>query len=178
MISQLLDYTRVRLGGGVKLDRKRCDAEELLRRALAEIESANQGVRFQVESIGEATGDWDADRLSQVFSNLAANSVHHGSGGRPPEVVIDASSHANVTVRFSNPGSIAHELLPNLFEPFRGSENRRSNADGLGLGLYISKQLALAHGGDITVSTSDSSVTFSVVLPRNAETNDTVGQVR
>jgi signal transduction histidine kinase len=168
MIEQLLDFTRIRIGGGLNLDRRRFDVVEILRRVVAEVEAAADGRKFHIESMGDTHGDWDGDRLSQVFSNLAGNAVQHGSKSGPVRVHIDGRAAHAISMSFSNKGLIPETLLSGLFDAFRGTENKRSNANGLGLGLFISKEIVVAHGGDIQVSSKDGESCFTIVLPRSS----------
>jgi len=117
-----------------------------------------------------ATISADADRLLQLFSNLLANALHHGSAGTPVAVgvaTLGQGSAREVVVTVRNHGVIAAELLPTLFDPFRGRENAGSKARGLGLGLFISKQIADAHGARIEVQSSPErgEITFAVHIP-------------
>ena len=67
-----------------------------------------------------------------------------------------------------NAGAIPAEVLPVLFDPFRGSNHKHGRSSGLGLGLFISQQIVLAHAGTIEVTSSEEQGTrFVVRLPRN-----------
>jgi signal transduction histidine kinase len=168
MIDQLLDLTRVRIGKGIPLDLQRTDLSLLLEQVLEETRSANPEWSLRFGPVADVEGDWDADRLSQVFSNLLGNAVQHGS----PEHGIDVRIHSDdplaVRVEVHNAGVIPAELVPHLFEAMSASERHRGKARGLGLGLFISSQIAQAHGGRIEVCSSPSEgTTFAVWLPRS-----------
>ena len=168
MVDQLLDFTRVRIGGGLPLRRHPCNLRELARQTVEEIELANPSWRFVFESAGDLTGHWHGDRLLQVFSNLISNAVQYGSCARPLVVRLDGTApHGPVRVEIQNHGTIPVELLPVLFDPFRSTKHKRDGSRGLGLGLYITEQIVRAHGGEITVSSSeDEGTTFRFLLPR------------
>jgi signal transduction histidine kinase len=169
MIDQLLDFTRLRVGAGIPIERKRCELEPLLRQAIDELEHARPAAQITIDSAGDTSGTWDADRLLQVFSNLVANSVQHGSPSEPARVSVDGSDGASVRVRVHNLGAIPEPLLPRLFEPMAAGERRRDRSQGLGLGLFISREIVKAHGGSIEVQSSEADGTaFTVVLPRSA----------
>jgi PAS domain S-box-containing protein len=169
MIEQLLDFTRARVGGGILLEPSEMDLGALGRHVLAEIEDAHAERSILVETIGNLEGVWDPDRLAQVISNLAGNAVSHGTSAAPVRVVLDGSRGDAVSIRISNDGTIRPEILPVLFEPFRGTSVRRDQARGLGLGLYITQQIVLAHGGTVNVTSSErEGTTFTVELPRRA----------
>lgn len=167
MIEQLLDFTRARAGGGIPLDPTEMDLGALGRQVLDEIEDANPDRTLEVEMSGDLEGTWDADRLAQVISNLAGNAMQHGAPGVPVRVAFDGRDAGAVVMRFQNEGAIRPEVLARIFEPFRSSEQRRERSKGLGLGLYITHQIVLAHGGGIDVaSDDDAGTTFTVTLPR------------
>ncbi len=168
MVDQLLDFTRVRIGGGLALSRQPCDLRELARQTVEEVELANPTWRFVFESSGDLQGHWHGDRLVQVFSNLISNAVQHGSPDRPLVMRLDGTQpHGPVQVEIHNHGTIPDELLPVLFDPFRSTNHKRDGSRGLGLGLFITEQIVRAHGGEIAVSSSKAGgTTFRLRLPR------------
>lgn len=166
MVAQLLDFTRVRIGGGLALNRHPCDLRELARQTVEEIELANPNWRFVFESAGDLTGSWDGDRLVQVLSNLISNAVQHGSPERPLVVRIEGGPD-QIQIEIQNHGAIPAELLPVLFDPFRSTRHKRDGSHGLGLGLFITEQIVRAHGGEIAASSSeDETTTFRFQIPR------------
>jgi two-component system, sensor histidine kinase and response regulator len=170
MIEQLLDLTRARLAGGLGFGQARhhVDVTSLVQRAVEELQPAHPERRIVVLGDGRATTLGDPDRLLQLFSNLVANALHHGHADVPVHVEITASSEE---VRFSvhNGGAIPDELLPTLFDPFRKRPAGRAHSHGLGLGLYISRQIALAHDGSIEVTSSEEAGTrFTLRMPRRS----------
>jgi signal transduction histidine kinase len=174
MIDQLLDFTRIRVGGGLALAPTRLDLDELLYKIKDELEAANPERSIVVEVVGSAVGEWDHDRLLQVFSNLVGNALHHGTDATPVVVRCDGSAPTYVDVSIHNGGVVPAEVLPVMFEPFRGNA-RYQRTRGLGLGLFITQQIVAAHGGTIDVaSTGDLGTTFHLVLPRGARPADPV----
>lgn len=166
MIDQLLDFTRIRVGGGLALAPTRLDLAELLFKIKDELEAANPERSIIIEVAGSAMGEWDHDRLRQVFSNLVGNALHHGSDATPVVIRCDGSATSCVDVSVHNGGVVPAEVLPLMFEPFRGNA-RYQRTRGLGLGLFITQQIVAAHGGTIEVaSTRDQGTTFRLVLPR------------
>lgn len=167
MIDQLLDFTRVRVGSGIPLERRPCDLIPLLRQVADEIRDACPEGTLRVEPAGDTTGNWDADRLAQVFSNLLANAVRHGVVEQGCSVRVDGTATGHVLIEVSNQGAIPPALLPSLFEPMTGGERRGERSQGLGLGLFITQQILKSHGGSIEVcSTEESGTTFTLILPR------------
>ena len=176
MIEQLLDFTRLRVGGGIDVDPKRTDIATLVRQVVDELEATYPDCPVRVTSEGKTTGTWDADRLSQVLSNLVANACQHGDPAAGIRVAIDGDAPGGVRVRVHNMGTIPAALIPQVFEPLTGGQRRRDRSRGLGLGLFISKRIVVAHGGHIEVSSSDAEgTTFTVSLPRFAD--DAAAQV-
>ena len=168
MIEQILDLTRSRLAGGLQMNPASMDLVDTLTRVVDELRLAHPARTLALQS-PPLLGHWDRDRLEQVFSNLIGNAVHYGLPEQP--VTIDGGEDGDVVwVEVHNHGPpIAEELMTSLFSPFRRGdrESRRARTAGLGLGLYISQQIAIAHGGAIAVmSTSSTGTTFRVTLPR------------
>jgi signal transduction histidine kinase len=169
MIDQLLDFTRLRVGAGLPLEPKPCDLLPVLKQVADEVEHANPGWRVRLELEGHGAGAWDLDRLSQVFSNLIGNAVQHGDIEAGVKIRVDGVAPEHLGVEVQNTGTIPAELISKLFEPMAGGERKSERSSGLGLGLFISKQIVEAHGGDIQVFSDDAAGTrFVVVLPRQS----------
>ena len=167
MIDQLLDFTRVRLGGGIAVDPVDVDLAAVVRQVMDELDEANPEWSLRLACHGDTSGRWDPDRLSQVFSNLVANAVRHGRPEHGVGVTLDGRGARAVRVTVHNMGAIPAERLPKLFEPLAGSGRAPDNSQGLGLGLFITRELVCAHGGSIEVcSDDDAGTTFTVTLPR------------
>jgi two-component system, sensor histidine kinase and response regulator len=169
MIEQLLDLTRARLAGGLGFVRARrpCDVAELVVRAADELRGAAGDRQVGVSASGDAHSAGDSTRLLQVFSNLLSNALHHGTPGTPVTVTV-AGLDTEIVVEVRNDGAIPSDLLPRIFDPFRGAR-ASSASQGLGLGLYISQQIVAAHDGTITVASSpETGTAFKVRLPKAA----------
>jgi PAS domain S-box-containing protein len=169
MVAQLLDLTRSRLGGGIVVDRKLIKLDEVVRSAVDELKQVHPMREIQCALTPDVRGEWDAERLAQVVSNLVGNAIQYGDSARPVEVRLTTREReAVLEVRSFGP-PISPDLLPVIFEPYRRGEARSSKARGLGLGLFISHQIVLAHGGRMQVNSSaDAGTTFAVLLPWSA----------
>lgn len=169
MISQLLDFTRIRIGRGILLDRTTVDLAEVARATVEEIGPV-QKCQILIESSGDVTGLWDRDRLFQLLSNLTANACQHGAKGSPVVIRLDGSDADTVHLEVQNSGAVPPELLPVLFEPLRRIGDRlekREGSSGLGFGLFITQQIVLAHGGSVRAESSEEHGTRILVeLPR------------
>jgi signal transduction histidine kinase len=162
MIEQLLDFTRIRTGG-FPIQRTPMELAEICQQGVREIEIAQRRCQIALTVVGDTRGFWDPDRLAQVVSNLVGNAARHGEEGLI-EVIVDGRQNDEVVFTVHNQGVISPELMPQLFDPFRMGKKIR---DGLGLGLYITKQIVEAHGGVLSVCSSASvGTSFSARLPR------------
>ncbi|HEY2395233.1 MAG TPA: hybrid sensor histidine kinase/response regulator [Rudaea sp.] len=168
LIEDTLDLVRMRVGGGIQLHAAAMDMGDVVGRIVDEQRAAHPDRQFTFQRDGNLSGIWDADRVAQVASNLIGNAARHGTAGSA--ITIDArGSDSAVVLTVANQGSIAPELLPCIFDPFRGTRDRhRGRYGGLGLGLYIVQQVVLAHGGRIDIRTTDDTTTFIVDLPHPA----------
>jgi signal transduction histidine kinase len=177
MIDQLLDFARIRAAGGLELQRTRVELAEICERVKEEIEAGHPQCSIQLKTDGNTDGLWDRDRLLQVFSNLVGNAVTHGTAGCEVSVEADGQDMSNVVVYVRNAGGVEPEVLPVMFDPFRGGK-KRHNTKGLGLGLFITRQIVLGHGGEIAVTSSDEQGTLICVklprFPRRSLQNDTI----
>ena len=169
MINDILDFARARQTNGIPLLVREVDLDDVVRRAIDEANLVYQDRVIDVVTRGSLHGVWDEDRLEQVLSNLLANAVEHGEDNQPVGVIVDGEDPDCVEVAVSNAGEIPDDAMPSLFDPFRP---RRSNAKkcGLGLGLYIVQQIALAHGGTVrAMSSAEAGTAIVIRLPRISE---------
>ncbi len=166
MISDLLDLTRGRLGGGIPVELTTVDLAQVARRAVENIEEVNPTRQIVYSAQGSTVGQWDPGRLGQLIANLVGNAIVHGAPDQPIRVAIEGDGQA-VTLSVSNAGpQIPADLLPYIFDPFRRAGGEGSQAGGLGLGLFIAHEIAQAHGGHIAVRSDERSTVFTVTLPR------------
>jgi PAS domain S-box-containing protein len=168
MIETLLDFARVESMGTLPLSRVPTDVGATAREVIDEMRAAWPDRAIELEVRGDLRGQWDPGRVAQAMSNLIANALQHGEPGKPVRVSLDGVGAA-VLLKVKNDGKpIPSDLMQALFEPFsRGAPD--TSPQGLGLGLYIVKQVALAHGGTIDVeSTTEVGTSFTLLLPRAA----------
>ena len=168
MIEDMLDMARARLAGGIPLKREAAELGALVDRVVGEIQTAWPERRIEIQKTGDLDGNWDGERLAQVVSNLLGNALQHGADASAVHVTVDGTRTGAVVVTVSNAGTIPSDLLPQLFDPFRGAQRQTGRAEGLGLGLYIVQQIIKAHGGRVEVQSGggDNRTTFTVSIPR------------
>ena len=167
MIEQILDLTRTRLASGLEIEPRPMDLCDLIARIIEELRLIHTSRTIDLRS-GPLPGVWDPDRLEQVFSNLIGNALLYGDPTTP--VSVDGRIEGrSVVVDVHNDGApIPEDLQVSLFNPFRRGEreSRTSKTSGLGLGLYISREVTIAHGGGIDVQSDVTrGTTFRVTLP-------------
>jgi two-component system, sensor histidine kinase and response regulator len=161
MIRDLLDCARVG-SGAIPVAREQMDLGDLARELMEEFVIADPERRIQLTTAGRINGAWDRARLYQALSNLVGNATRYGRGTASISI---AGGDSTVEVSVHNDGPpIPADLLPVIFEPFRrGAGNEDA---GLGLGLYIVRAIAQAHGGEVSVaSSSEEGTTFRLRLP-------------
>jgi signal transduction histidine kinase len=167
MIEDMLDMARARLAGGIPLRREPADLGALVDRVVSEVHAAYPEHKIDVEQTGTLGGNWDGERLAQVASNLLGNALQHGDTSGIVRVTADGRQPDVVVIKVENSGTIPPDLLPQLFDPFRGARRQTGRTEGLGLGLYIVQQIVLAHGGSVDVqSGNDNRTAFVVRIPR------------
>lgn len=164
MIAQLLDFSRIR-SDVLQLQLQEGDLASVANGVVNELRQAHPERSIEVTAKGSLRGLFDADRLGQVFSNLLGNALQHGASEAPIELTVDGSDADQLRITVRNAGEIPDDLLPRIFEPFKGANNR---SRGLGLGLYIVEQFALAHGGHANARNVAGQAQFEVCIRRRA----------
>lgn len=169
MISDLLDFTQARIGGGIPVRPSDIDLRQVAEQVLQELRINYPDRQLDLSEEGDTRGRWDWDRLAQVMANLVTNAIRHGADGGRVQVKLAGAPDGFVAFEVRNEGSpIPPAALERLFEPMvRGRERTATGRGGLGLGLFISRHLVEAHGGSIDVSSTEQDGTrFTVRLPR------------
>lgn len=167
MIDQLMELTRIRMAGGLTLERARVDIAEVCAHVVDAIELGPLRIPIAMSTTGHTFGLWDRGRLLQVFANLIGNAVSHGTRDGRIEVDVDGADGTHVVVTVRNDGAVDPAVIPALFDAVRGASHAKAQARGLGLGLHITQQIVRAHGGQIAVASDAATGTeFAVELPR------------
>ena len=170
MLQQLGDFTRVRLGAMVGYDRRPTDVADVCRHIVAEIQTSHPARTFELREDGDMAAMVDPSRIGELLSNVIGNAVQHGSSDG--EVAVHAYAKGDeVRVDVHNAGpAIPQDQIEVLFEPMRRGRTARPREPGsLGLGLYIARTIAMAHGGDIHVVSDKSGTIFRTMLPRQGQ---------
>lgn len=167
MITDLIELTRVRLGAGIAINRARISICDLCTECIEEMRAIYPNRVFTLTCDEELSGDWDRARMSQVVANLLGNAVQHGAIDAP--VTLKARGDGmSIELAVHNEGTaIPPDKIPKLFDLLfheRQSQTTENDyANSLGLGLYIAKEIVLAHGGTIGVRSSGADGTTFMV---------------
>lgn len=171
IVGDLMDLTRLEAARTMPVEIRATRVDALCTAAVEEAAAAHAGRDIRVAGEGDPAVDWDPDRVGQLLSNVVVNALRHGAADRPVSIAWAADGDT-VTIRVHNWGApIPQELRAHLFEPFRrgAQPSGRAATGGLGLGLYIAHEIARAHGGEISFTSTDAEGTaFTVRLPRRA----------
>ena len=135
------------MGGVLPVHRERVDLHDLAEQVVDEVRPP-AGRRLElVRAAG--WGGWDPDRIAQVVGNLVSNAMHYSRAGTPVRVEVrDAGSEVRLSVH--NEGApIPPELQALLFQPFQRGTTGKAATRSVGLGLFIVRQVARAHGGEV-----------------------------
>jgi len=170
MVTDLLTFAASGLDAAMPLSPAPMDLGLTCGEVVEEARAAHPGRPIDLAAAGDLTGAWDAGRLRQVISNLLGNAVQHGRG----RVEVTAGPDgAGVRLAVRNGGvPIPPEVLPTIFDPLvRGTspeQQRHRQSGSIGLGLYIAREVAVAHGGTLDVTSSaDAGTIFTIRLPRS-----------
>ncbi len=166
LVSQVLDASLLQRGGGLQLALEPLDLCPMLHAVLDEEAAAQTGLRFVREAPKSLVLQADPVRMRQMLGCLVGNARRHGAVDEP--VIVQLNDHGDrVVLEVSNVGAeIAPQAALAMFDPFRGAPGGvRANGDGLGLGLYIARHIARAHGGDLEYAYADPYVVFTLTLP-------------
>jgi signal transduction histidine kinase len=173
LLDDLVEYTRHRLGSGLAIAPAALHLGHFARNTLDEIDAISPGRVMELEVEGEMQGEWDPRRLHQALSNLVFNALKYGLPSARIRISLDGTREGEVVLAVENTGRpIPRALLPTLFDPLvraagedGGAESHVAGAN-LGLGLYVVREIAHAHGGTIQVTSDDSATRFELRLPR------------
>ena len=177
IVSDLLDLTRARLGTGLAVSRQTMNMGFLAQQLVEEMRIQYPKSLILLQTAEELEGEWDITRLGQVFSNLIGNAVQYSSAGSPINVIVKGDTQ-KIIITVQNQGRpIPPDHLGNIFDSFNRGEKENSSDVvplNLGLGLFITREIILSHGGSINVTSNEKEgTTFNVRLPRFAQSTCT-----
>lgn len=170
LLSDLLDFNTGQVGSCMQIRPEPANLGLIGEHLLAGFRMANPSKDFKLDTDGDLLGEWDNTRMRQMITNLVSNAVAHGTEksiqltlrGNPGRVVIEVRNWG---------APIPSEAIPTLFNPLvrLAKEEALRPQGSVGLGLYICREIAHAHGGTIRVESSLTEGTaFIVEIPKKA----------
>jgi signal transduction histidine kinase len=167
LLDDLLDFNRTSLELGLQVNKRSAVLEDICREEVDLRRASHPDIELVFASSGPTSGQWDASRMRQLIGNLVTNAASYGSPGSSIEVLLEG--HADeVRLHVRNEGArVSRDVLMSMFEPLHriasgGEHEVRSN---LGLGLFIVREVARAHGGNVDVHVDEGKTDFIVTLP-------------
>ena len=174
LINDLIDFTRTHLGPGIPIRVKQGSLVAVCEEVVNELRTFHPEQLIELHHPPQLDAIFDESRIAQVLSNLIGNAIQYGSADVPVTVRATVSD-GDVVIAVNNRGkAIAPDKLASVFDPMvriaasvNASSTDYTERTSLGIGLFISREIIHAHGGQITLaSTSADGTTFTVTMPR------------
>jgi sigma-B regulation protein RsbU (phosphoserine phosphatase) len=167
LIGDLLDFTQARVGGGLPITRDSMDLHQAVAQAVDELAAIYPMRALKHERSGSGECAADVNRIAQLLGNLVSNAMAYGA----PDAVVTVTSRidgAMCSIAVHNHGlPIPEDAASRIFQPMTRGEHTQDARRSVGLGLFIVREIARAHGGDARVSSSaEGGTTFTVEFPR------------
>jgi hypothetical protein len=178
LMNDLSILVRSRMRIQLPLTKTDADLGAICEQTLEEVKASHRNTDFELETVGDLRGVWDHERLGQVIFNLVVNAVIHASAKHVRIIAEDQGP--DVVLRVTNQGvPIPAEMQDSIFDPFVSADAASSSAPtktGLGLGLFIVREIVNGHEGTVEVASTESEgTTFTVRLPRVPRSKVTSG---
>ncbi len=174
MVDDMIGFTRTRLGAGLSIARQPVDVGAACAAAVTYAEAMHPSCTFELETEGDLTGLYDATRLQQLLVNLLGNAGQHGA----PHATIHIRARGaqdRVDIEVRNQGAVIPAAsLERIFEPLVQLDkdgDKPVPSASLGLGLFIAREIARAHGGSLGVTSDTTGTVFTASLPRDGAFN-------
>ena len=168
LVDGLLDYSKSTLGAGMPLHRIACDLGEAVAAELDLLQAALPEAPLRLQVQGATHGYFDDARIREAVHNLVTNAVKYGERAAPIDVALTGDARS-VRIAVSNMGQpLSSDALHALFDPLRRGSlpAHKGEHASLGLGLFLVREIAIAHGGDVAAHVDEGVTTFAIHLPR------------
>jgi signal transduction histidine kinase len=173
IVNDLLDVTRARFGSGLPVIRAPMDMGFVSRQLVDEMRAAYPTRTITLEVLGDMKGEWDKARIGQVFSNLIGNAVQYSFKDSSIGITVKGTTKEVILSVHNEGAPIPPEKLGTIFNSLTRAvtdEGEHPVAVNLGLGLYITKEIVVSHGGTIDVTSSEENgTTFTARFPRSVK---------
>jgi signal transduction histidine kinase len=169
LLDDLLDFNRSNLGLGIKVAPAEVDLAIPVAEELEQLRAAHQDSPIELAVTGNCRGVWDGPRVQQSVRNLVSNALAYGTPDTPVRVTLRGEA-SDVRLEVTNSGpTIDPSTMSAIFDPLMRvvAQENQENPGSLGLGLFIVREIAHAHGGEVEVRSEDGETTFSLRLPRH-----------
>lgn len=164
LIDNMLDFARGRMGEGIVLSMSLGGLEKTLQNVLSEMQAIWPERELETNIQISSPIRCDNNRIGQLFSNLLSNALIYGDKNQRIRVKAGIDE-ANFILSVANHGTeITRQTLQKLFLPYARGNSKDGN-QGLGLGLYIASEIARAHGGTLSVSSTWEETVFTLKIP-------------
>jgi len=165
MIADLLDFALARVGRGIAIRPVATDLHRVVQQSIDEMAVAFPEATLVHEALGRGNACLDADRVQQIIGNLVANSVAYGDPSQPVTVVSVVQEDTAIICVHNHGSPIPESQMEALFEPMTRGTEIDNDVRSVGLGLFIVREIAITHGGNVTVDSSVAGgTTFRVQL--------------
>jgi signal transduction histidine kinase len=169
LLDDMLDFSRTKLGLGIRVAPAPVELAALVADELDQLRAAHGTQRIEFGVTGDTWAVCDGRRIQQALGNLVGNAIKYGEPTAAVQVTLTGGDpEISIEVRNRGP-AIPPSALRRIFEPLErgpGSQSRAGSQDGLGLGLFITREIARAHGGEVDARSDESETVFAVRLPR------------
>ena len=180
IVSDLLDFSTSHLGDGIPVTTSLMDFSPVCTTIVEEMRLFHPDRSIKLEITGGMEVIWDRSRISQAFGNLITNAIDHGSAEDSIVVTVREHNDDEIIWTIQNAGEvISSAQLRTIFDPAKrfalrpASERKLSDKINLGLGLYITREIIVAHGGRIEItSTKEDGTIFTIRLPRKGNSKN------
>jgi signal transduction histidine kinase len=173
LVDELLDVSRIQ-SGRIRLTYAECDLSQIVVQVVERFQQSQDEDslhRIVVDAAAPVRGEWDASRLDQVVTNLLSNAVKYSPSGGVISMTVRERNGAAEIVATDEGIGIQPDERELVFQPFTRGHGAAEVAPGAGLGLYISNEIVLRHGGTLTVeSEPGAGSVFRIILPNTAAT--------
>lgn len=164
LLDDLIDFSRTRLGLGIRVVPAPCDLAAAVTDELEQLRGAHPDREIILSIDGDVAGQFDGPRLQQLLRNLVSNALLYGTPAQPVTVRVHGND-TNVHLIVSNVGKIIDAQTGD--EMFVALKRGTEQGDGLGLGLFIVSAITEAHAGEVTFHSVAGDTSFDVRLPRS-----------
>jgi signal transduction histidine kinase len=169
IVSDLIDAVRIRLNKGMPIAPAPMDLGTAVQETAKEVQAAHSDRKILIQTSGSLKGEWDRARVGQLLSTLIGNAVLHGLKTSSINVAAKGAGE-EVILSVHNDGALPPDVVATVFDPLpRGDDENQIQSEKakLDLGLFITQEIVTAHGGRITVTSSEEEgTTFTAHLPR------------